>query len=94
MMRCMKEAFEYFEGLPKTAFTDCMKSVFLEMEVEVPRWNPRFADCRGAKPWKKPISSFNLQTLKMGHCRVPLLTSNEDIAKNGDSSHVTNPGKA
>jgi hypothetical protein len=38
------EAFEYFGGLPKAALTDRMKSVLLEMEGNVPRWNARFAD--------------------------------------------------
>src|SRR5213080_85658 len=44
MIRCMLEAFEYFGGLPKAALTDRMKSVLLEMEGKVPRWNPLFAD--------------------------------------------------
>ncbi len=44
LIRCMMEAFEYFGGLPKAALTDRMKSVLLEMEDKVPRWNARFAD--------------------------------------------------
>ena len=44
MIRCMMAAFEYFGGLPKAALTDRMKSVFLEMVDDVPKWNPRFAD--------------------------------------------------
>jgi transposase len=44
MIRCMLEAFEYFGGLPKAALTDRMKSVFLEMEDNTPRWNPLFSD--------------------------------------------------
>src|SRR6202035_2588342 len=44
MIRCLMEAFEYFGGLTKTALTDRMKSVLLEMEENKPRWNPRFAD--------------------------------------------------
>jgi transposase len=44
MIRCMMEAFEYFAGLPKAALTDRMKSVFLQMEDDVPKWNPLFAD--------------------------------------------------
>lgn len=44
MIRCMMAAFEYFGGLPKAALTDRMKSVFLEMEDDVPKWNPIFAD--------------------------------------------------
>jgi transposase len=44
MIRCLMEAFEYFGGLPKAVLTDRMKSVLLEMEGKVPRWNPLFAD--------------------------------------------------
>jgi transposase len=44
MIRCMLEAFEYFGGLPKAALTDRMKSVFLELEDNTPRWNPLFSD--------------------------------------------------
>src|SRR5881394_1174464 len=44
MIRCLMEAFEYFGGLPKAALTDRMKSVLLEMEDKLPRWNPLFAD--------------------------------------------------
>jgi transposase len=44
MIRCMMEAFEYFAGLPKAALTDRMKSVFLEMDGNSPKWNPLFAD--------------------------------------------------
>jgi transposase len=44
LIRCLMEAFEYFGGLTKTALTDRMKSVLLEMEENKPRWNPRFAD--------------------------------------------------
>jgi transposase len=44
MIRCLMEAFEYFGGLPKAALTDRMKSVLLEMENKIPRWNARFAD--------------------------------------------------
>ena len=44
MIRCMLEAFEYFGGLPKAALTDRMKSVFLAMEDNTPRWNPQFSD--------------------------------------------------
>ena len=44
MIRCLMETFEYFGGLPKAALTDRMKSVLLEMENKVPRWNPLFAD--------------------------------------------------
>jgi transposase len=44
LIRCLMEAFEYFGGLTRTALTDRMKSVLLEMEENKPRWNPRFAD--------------------------------------------------
>jgi transposase len=44
LIRCLMEAFEYFGGLSRTALTDRMKSVLLEMEDNKPRWNPRFAD--------------------------------------------------
>lgn len=45
MLRCLMEAFDYFGGLPRTALTDRMKSVFLEeMDGEKPKWNPVFAD--------------------------------------------------
>ncbi len=44
LIRCLMDAFEYFGGLTKTALTDRMKSVLLEMEENKPRWNPRFAD--------------------------------------------------
>lgn len=53
MIRCMMEAFEYFTGLPKAALTDRMKSVFLEMDGKVAKWNPVFADfmaCLGVAP--------------------------------------------
>lgn len=54
MIRCMLEALEYFGGLPKTALTDRMKSVFLlEMEDKTPKWNPVFSDfmaCLGIAP--------------------------------------------
>ena len=47
MIRCMMEVFEYFDGLPKVALTDRMKSVFLEMEDDVPKWNPLFSRFHG-----------------------------------------------
>ncbi|HZU00347.1 MAG TPA: IS21 family transposase [Ktedonobacteraceae bacterium] len=53
MIRCLMEAFEYFAGLPKAALTDRMKSVFLEMDGNSPKWNPLFADfmaCIGVAP--------------------------------------------
>ncbi len=33
---CNRTPFEYFDGLPKAALTDRMKSVFLEMEEGLP----------------------------------------------------------
>jgi transposase len=53
MIRCMIDAFEYFDGLPKAALTDRMKSVFLEMDGTTPIWNPLYADfaaCLGFAP--------------------------------------------
>jgi transposase len=44
MLRCMMHALEYFGGRPKSALTDRMKSVFLEMEEHTPKWNPVFSD--------------------------------------------------
>ncbi len=56
MIRCLMEAFEYFGGLPKAALTDRMKSVLLEMEGNVPRWNARFVD--GYQPLSEPRHAF------------------------------------
>ncbi len=39
LLRCFMEACEYFGGLPKAALTDRMKSVILEMDGKVPKWN-------------------------------------------------------
>ena|SRR6266567_2804851 len=47
LLRCFMEACEYFGGLPKAALTDRMKSVLLEMDGKVPKWNPVFSDARG-----------------------------------------------
>ena len=44
LLRCFMEACEYFGGLPKAALTDRMKSVILEMDGKVPKWNPVFSD--------------------------------------------------
>ncbi len=44
MLRCMMAALEYFGGLPRAALTDRMKSVFLEMDGNTPKWNPVYAD--------------------------------------------------
>lgn len=47
LIRCLMEAFEYFEGLPKAALTDRMKTVLLSMDGNLPIWLPRFADAHG-----------------------------------------------
>jgi transposase len=44
LLRSFMEACEYFGGLPKAALTDRMKSVLLEMDGKVPKWNPVFSD--------------------------------------------------
>jgi len=44
LLRCFMQACEYFGGLPKAALTDRMKSVILEMDGKVPKWNPVFSD--------------------------------------------------
>lgn len=45
LIRCVMAACEYFGGLPQSALTDRMKSVFLEhMDGKEPVWNPVFAD--------------------------------------------------
>jgi len=77
MIRCMMEAFEYFDGLPKAALTDRMKSVFLQMEDDVPKWNPLFADfmaslgvaprvCKPYKPQTKGKVERSVGVIKKG----------------------------
>ncbi len=77
MIRCMMEAFEYFDGLPKAALTDRMKSVFLEMEDKVAKWNPLFADfmaslgvaprvCKPYKPQTKGKVERSVGVIKKG----------------------------
>jgi transposase len=77
MIRCMMEAFEYFDGLPKAALTDRMKSVFLQMEDDVPKWNPLFADfmaslgvaprvCKPFKPQTKGKVERSVGVIKKG----------------------------
>ena len=77
MIRCMMAAFEYFGGLPKAALTDRMKSVFLEMIDDVPRWNPLFADfmaslgvaprvCKPFKPQTKGKVERSVEVIKYG----------------------------
>ena len=77
MIRCMMAAFEYFGGLPKAALTDRMKSVFLEMIDDVPKWNPLFADfmaslgvaprvCKPFKPQTKGKVERSVEVIKYG----------------------------
>lgn len=77
MIRCMMAAFEYFGGLPKAALTDRMKSVFLEMVDDVPKWNPLFADfmaslgvaprvCKPFKPQTKGKVERSVEVIKYG----------------------------
>src|SRR5215469_12679382 len=78
MLRCLREAFEYFGGLPRAALTDRMKSVFLEeMDGEKPKWNPVFADfmatlgvaprvCRPYKPQTKGKIERTVSVIKYG----------------------------
>lgn len=77
MIRCMMTAFEYFGGLPKAALTDRMKSVFLEMVDDVPKWNPLFADfmaslgvaprvCKPFKPQTKGKVERSVGVIKYG----------------------------
>jgi transposase len=44
LTRCIMQACEYFEGLPKTILTDRMKSVLVQMDGKTPQWNAQFAD--------------------------------------------------
>src|SRR5262249_34506829 len=39
LIRCLMAAFEQIGGVPRAVLTDRMKSVLLEMEDGVPRWN-------------------------------------------------------
>jgi transposase len=77
MIRCMMAAFEYFGGLPKAALTDRMKSVFLEMVDDVPKWNPVFGDfmaslgvaprvCKPFKPQTKGKVERSVGVIKYG----------------------------
>ncbi len=77
MIRCMMEAFEYFDGFPRAALTDRMKSVFLEMEDDEPKWNPLFADfmttlgiaprvCKPYKPQTKGKVERSVGVIKKG----------------------------
>jgi hypothetical protein len=77
MIRCMMQAFEYFDGLPKAALTDRMKSVFLEMDGNTPVWNPISADfaaslgfaprvCKPYKPQTKGKVERSVGIIKYG----------------------------
>jgi transposase len=77
MIRCMMQAFEYFDGLPKAALTDRMKSVFLEMDGNTPVWNPIYADfaaslgfaprvCKPYKPQTKGKVERSVGIIKYG----------------------------
>lgn len=44
LLRCMVNALEYFEGVPKIVLTDRMKTVIDGSEAGKPLWNKRFAD--------------------------------------------------
>ncbi len=90
MIRCMMEAFEYFGGFPKTALTDRMKSVFLEMEDEVPKWNPLFADfmttlgiaprvCKPYKPQTKGKVERSVGVIKNGFWPGVRFTDIDDL---------------
>ena len=90
MIRCMMAAFEYFGGLPKAALTDRMKSVFLEMEDEVPKWNPLFADfmaslgvaprvCKPFKPQTKGKIERSVGVIKYGFWPGVRFTDIDDL---------------
>ncbi len=42
LMRCMMNAFVYFDGIPKEILTDNMKTVIIGREDGRPVWNPQF----------------------------------------------------
>jgi transposase len=44
LIRSLAQALAYFGGLPRTALTDRMKTVLLEMESGAPHWHPRFQE--------------------------------------------------
>ncbi len=90
MIRCMMAAFEYFGGLPKAALTDRMKSVFLEMVDEVPKWNPLFADfmaslgvaprvCKPFKPQTKGKVERTAGVIKYGFWPGVRFTDIDDL---------------
>jgi hypothetical protein len=90
MIRCMMEAFEYFGGLPKAALTDRMKNVFLQMQDEVPKWNPLFADfmaslgvaprvCKPFKPQTKGKVERSVGVIKNGFWPGVRFTDIDDL---------------
>ncbi len=90
MIRCMMAAFEYFGGIPKAALTDRMKSVFLEMVDDVPKWNPRFADfmaslgvaprvCKPFKPQTKGKVERSVEVIKYGFWPGVRFTDIDDL---------------
>nr|WP_135482124.1 IS21 family transposase [Candidatus Chloroploca mongolica] len=44
LIRCFMQAAEYFDGLPRVALADRMKSVLLQMDGSTPIWNAHWAD--------------------------------------------------
>jgi transposase len=90
MIGCMMAAFEYFGGLPKAALTDRMKSVFLEREDDVPKWNPLFADfmaslgvaprvCKPYKPQTKGKVERSVGVIKHGFWPGVRFTDSDDL---------------
>lgn len=90
MIRCMMEAFEYFDGVPRAALTDRMKSVFLEMEDDVPKWNPVFSDfmttlgvaprvCKPYKPQTKGKVERSVGVIKNGFWPGVRFTDIDDL---------------
>ena len=90
MIRCMMAAFEYFEGLPKAALTDRMKSVFLQMDGSTPVWNPLFADfaaclgiaprvCKPYKPQTKGKVERSISLIKHGFWPGVRFTDLDDL---------------
>jgi len=90
MLRCMMEAFEYFDGFPKAALTDRRKRVFLDMDGKTPIWNPRFADfmaalgvsprvCRPFKPQTKGKVERSVGVIKHGFWPGVRFTDSDDL---------------
>jgi transposase len=90
MIRCMMETFEYFGGLPQAALTDRMKSVFLEMDGNLPKWNPVFADfmasigvsprvCKPYTPQTKGKVERTVEILKKGFWPGVRFTDIDDL---------------